>query len=263
MDTYGLLGEKLGHSFSPKIHNKIFEYTDIKGEYFLLPTKKEDVPQLMEKIRSGEIKGMSVTIPYKLEVMKYLDAISEEAKNIQAVNTICMSDGKLTGYNTDCLGFEKTLLVNKIDAENKNIAVLGTGGASKAIVYVFEKLNAKNIHLFSRMPAGEQKSYDALDEDHDYDIIVNTTPVGMYPNVDKSPIKKENMGKAEAVIDAIYNPALTKLLSYAKDLGKIYVNGMYMLAAQAVKAQEIFNDIKIEDDITNKVYEDIIGELDE
>lgn len=263
MDKYGLLGEKLGHSFSPKIHNKIFEYTGILGEYFLFPTKIEDLPQLIEKVRKGEIKGLSVTIPYKLEVIKYLDRISEEAEDIQAVNTICMTDGKLTGYNTDCLGFEKTLSVNNINAENKNIAVLGTGGASKAIVYVFEKLNAKNVHLFSRTPEGNQKSYSELNAKHGYDIIVNTTPVGMYPNTDKSPIQKECIGNAEAVVDAIYNPSLTMLLSYAKDTGKIYVNGMYMLAAQAVKAQEIFNQVKIDDSIAKKIYEDIIGELDE
>ena len=192
--------------------------------------------------------------------MQYLDVISEEAEYIGAVNTICLKDGKLTGYNTDCFGFEKTLLINDVEIADKNVAVLGTGGASKAIVYVVKKMNAKVVDLFSRTPKGEQKGYEKLNENHNYHIIVNTTPVGMFPNVDYSPIKKEAIGKVEVVVDIVYNPIKTKLLFFAEQLNKKHINGMYMLVAQAVKAQEIFNSIEIENSITKKIYDDIVGE---
>ena len=260
MDNYGLLGQKLGHSLSPTIHKMIFDYVGIEGEYSLYPTQIDDIHKLIDKINHEEIRGINVTIPYKLEVMKYLDKVSDEAEYINAVNTVCTKNGKLTGYNTDCFGFEKTLLINNINPKNKNVAVLGTGGASKAVVYVFNKLHAATIDLFSRNPQDGQKGYDRLKVNHNYDIIVNTTPVGMHPNVDKSPIGKDAIGKSEAVVDIVYNPIETKLLSYARELGKIHVNGMYMLVAQAVKAQEIFNSIEIPNNIIRKIYESIIGD---
>lgn len=261
MDKYGLLGEKLEHSMSPQIHNMIFEHMNIVGEYSLYPTQKEDIPKLMDKIKTGEIKGMNITIPYKLEVIKYLEGISEEAEYIGSVNTICMRRGKLVGLNTDNVGFKNTLVFNNIEVKHKNVAVLGTGGASKSVLFVVKNMGAKNIDVFSRTPKDNQKGYDELIANHNYDIIINTTPVGMYPKIDSSPISKEAIGDAEAVIDIVYNPIETKLLSYAKEQGKKYVNGMYMLVAQAVKAQEIFNEIEIKGSVTKKIYNDITGSL--
>lgn len=261
MDTYGLLGEKLGHSLSPQIHNKIFKHANLDGEYLLFPTQKEDIIKLINKIRLGEIKGINVTIPYKLNVMKYLDGISEEAKYIGSVNTVCTQKGKLVGFNTDSFGFKKTLEINTIKIKDRNIAVLGTGGASKSVVYVTKSMGAKRVDLFSRTPKEHQKGYDELDAEHDYDVIINTTPVGMYPNAGFSPILKKCIGNAEAVVDIVYNPLETRLLSYAKQLGKQHVNGMYMLVAQAVKAQEIFNAIKIGDDVIKKIYNEITGDM--
>lgn len=259
MNKYGLLGEKLGHSLSPKIHGLIFQYTDLSGEYSLFPTKKEDLPELMEKVRNGEIKGLNVTIPYKTEVMQYLDGISEEARYIGAVNTIYVQNGKLVGSNTDSFGFKYTLEINEVEVAGKKAAVLGTGGASKSIIFVLKNMGAE-VDIFSRTPTSEQKAYDEMDANHKYDLIVNTTPVGMYPNVEDCPIDEKCIGNAEAVIDIVYNPIETKLLSYAKSQGKKHVNGMYMLVGQAVKAQEIFNSVKIKN-VTKRIYDKVIGEL--
>lgn len=260
MNKYGLLGETLGYSFSPKIHSLIFQYTDLSGEYGLFPTKKEDLINLIRKVRSGDINGLNVTIPYKTEVMQYLDAISEEARFIGAVNTIYMQNEKLIGANTDSFGFKYTLDINDVEVLGKRVAVLGTGGASKSIVFVLENMGAQ-VTQFSRTPENEQKAYDELDENHNYDIIVNTTPIGMHPNIDSSPIKEKCIGSAEAVIDIVYNPIETKLLSYAKKQGIKYINGMYMLVGQAVKAQEIFNSIIIDKTIIKKIYDKVVGDL--
>ena len=261
MNIYGLLGEKLDHSFSSKIHNMIFEYTGIEGEYKLFPTQKEDISQLISKVKAGEIRGLNVTIPYKLEAIKYLDGVSEEAEYIGAVNTICVRKEKLIGFNTDSFGFKNTLINNDIKVQNKNVAILGTGGASKAVEFVVRNMGARTVDLFSRNPEGAQRGYDMLDTNHKYHIIINTTPVGMHPKTLVSPIDKETLGNAEAIVDIVYNPIETTLLSYAKECGIKHINGMYMLVAQAVKAQEIFNSIKIEKDITDKIYNNIIGGL--
>lgn len=260
MDKYGLLGEKLGHSLSPKIHSLIFQYTYLSGEYDLFPAKKEDLPNIIEKVRNGEIKGLNVTIPYKTEVIKYLDVISEEARFIGAVNTIYLRNKKLVGANTDSFGFKYTLEISDIEVEGKRVAVLGTGGASKSIVFVLKNMGAQ-VDVYSRTPNENQKAYVELEGNHNYDIIVNTTPVGMYPNIDEAPIKEDCIDNAYAVIDIVYNPIDTKLLSYAKNAGKKHVNGMYMLVGQAVKAQEIFNSIKIDKTVIQKIYDKVIGEI--
>jgi len=259
MNIYGLLGEKLGHSMSPEIHNRIFKYAGIDGEYKLFPVKREELGKYMNDVRSGNIKGLSVTIPYKTDVIKYLDGVSEEAEYIGAVNTICMKGDKLIGFNTDSLGFKKTLENNDIQVKGKNAAILGTGGASKAVKFVLESMGAASVDLFSRTPNSSQKGYKEIDKNHKYQIIINATPLGMSPNTDSSPIEKETIGNAEAVVDLIYNPMETKLLGYAKGAGKKAVNGMYMLIAQAVKAQEIFNSVKIDEGTAQKIYNDISG----
>jgi len=261
MNTYGLLGEKLGHSLSPQIHKLILEYAGLEGEYKLFPSKKEEIEELLNQIKSGRLKGLNVTIPYKLEVMKYLDVVSEEASYIGAVNTICLKKGKLAGFNTDSIGFKNTLVNNGIEVKNKNIAVLGSGGASKAVTAVLESMGAAKTDIISRNPSDIQKGYDELYKNQSYHILINATPVGMHPKTDESPVEKEALRNVEAVVDLIYNPTETKLLYYAKELSVKNINGMYMLVSQAVKAQEIFNDIKIGEDIMQKIYKKMAGNM--
>ena len=259
MNTYGLLGEKLEHSLSPKIHRLILEHIGLEGEYKLFPSQKDDISELLKKLKTGQLKGINVTIPYKLEVMKHLDAVSEEAEYIGAVNTICLKNGKLVGFNTDSFGFRNTLVNSGIEVKNKRIAVLGSGGASKAVMAVLQSMGALKVDIISRSPESGQKGYDELNGNHSYNIIINATPVGMYPDTDSAPIKKEALKGAEAVVDLIYNPIETKLLSYAKELGLKHINGLYMLVSQAVKAQEIFNGLKIDESVGQKVYKEMAG----
>ncbi len=243
MNKYALLGEKLGHSYSPLIHNKLFEIKGINARYDLLEIKKEDLLNTLEKLRTNEYKGFNVTIPYKIEVMKYLDIISEEAKMIGSVNTIRCINNKLIGFNTDYYGFYTELVFYKLNVKRKKCYVLGTGGSSKTISKVLKDLKAKVINV-SRTKAKNLIDYNDLKKVKKIDILINTTPVGMYPNVDISPVSKEIIDKASIVVDIIYNPQKTMLMSMAKES----YNGLLMLIAQANRAQELWLDKEIEID---------------
>ncbi|QZY53639.1 shikimate dehydrogenase [Crassaminicella profunda] len=265
MKLYGLIGEKLTHSFSPKIHEIIFKELKRKGHYHLFEIKRENLKDALYGLKALEVGGVNVTIPYKVDLMKYLDEISEEAKRIGAVNTICFRDGKTIGYNTDYYGFGMMLDTNDIQIENKRAAVLGTGGASKAVLQYLLDGGIKDITLVSRdVHKGKEKykefkmiSYKEVKTLKDYDMLINCTPCGMYPHVDVSPVKKEDLLNFHTAIDLIYNPQETLLLKESKEKGLKAVNGLYMLVGQAIKAQELWNDVKIDNHICDKVYEEI------
>ena len=237
---FGLLGAKLGHSFSPAIHNKICEYLEIDATYELIELDEDDLESQIAKIRSGEYQGYNVTIPYKKEVMKYLDEISDEAKAIGSVNTIALVNDKVIGYNTDYYGFYQTIIYNNIKVENKDCYILGTGGASLAIHKVLSDLKG-NVTYVSRNPEDNNISYEEL-ESKNIDLLVNTTPVGMYPNVDKSPVSKEVAQKAKNVVDIVFNPLKTRLLIDSNSS----FHGLYMLVGQAIKAEEIWHNRRID-----------------
>lgn len=248
MKRYALLGEKLSHSYSPQIHNEIFKDLSLDATYELLECSKDELKDIINSLREGKYNGFNVTIPYKIEVMKYLDEISLEAKNIGSVNTIAYKNGKIVGYNTDYYGFYNELLYYNVDVKDKNCFILGTGGASLALYKALSDLGGKVLYV-SRNPKNEDTiSYDEL-ENKDIDVIVNATPVGMYPNIDVSPIKKELAIRAKYVLDIIFNPSQTQLLIDASSK----MNGLYMLVGQAIKAEEIWNDVKYNNDIENIV----------
>ena len=247
MKRYALLGEKLSHSYSPLIHKEIFKDLGINAEYELLELKKEDLPKAIHALRKDEYHGFNVTIPYKVEIMQYLDEISEEALEIGSVNTIAKKNGKIIGYNTDYFGFYNELLYYNVNIKGKNCFILGTGGASLAVKKALKDLGGKVLFV-SRTPKNDETiSYQDL-KNYSLDIIVNTTPVGMYPNVDASPLDKETVCLADKVIDIIFNPRKTKLLKDACS----EMNGLFMLVGQAVKAEEIWQ---------NKSYDLSITEL--
>lgn len=263
MEFFGLIGEKLSHSISPEIHNNLFKELNIEGAYKLCPIEKSEINNLTTCIKTIGIKGVNVTIPYKEEIIKYLDFISDEAKEIGAVNTIYLKDNKLYGYNTDYYGFGKMLDVNNISYVGKDIVILGAGGAAKAIYQFFKDNKPNNIYVVSRE---KNKSFlDAKVIDYNDlekvkgDILVNTTPVGMYPNVNKCPVSEEVINKFSDIVDIIYNPEETLLLKLGNKLNKKTCNGLYMLVGQAIKAEEIWNNIKVEDSISNKIYEMLKG----
>ncbi|KGM98430.1 shikimate dehydrogenase [Clostridium novyi A str. 4552] len=264
-ELYGLIGEKLGHSFSPQIHSLIFEKLEVNGYYHLFEVDKSDVSGIIPGFKTFKVKGANVTIPYKVDIMKYLDDISEEAKNIGAVNTICFKEGKTEGYNTDYFGFGMMLNKFNIDVRNKNVVILGTGGASKAVrQYVLDN-EAKEITFVTRNINDKKDdlkefkviSYNDIKNLQNQDVVINCTPCGMYPKISKSPLSKEEVAKFSVVIDLIYNPKETLIMKYAKEQGIKAINGLYMLVGQAVKAEELWNDIKIQEHIIDSIYEHI------
>lgn len=230
----GLLGKKLGHSFSPKIHSMLGDY-----EYVLFEKNEEE---LTEFIRNGGWSGINVTIPYKKEVYKLLDECSTEAKSLESVNTVVRRNGKLYGDNTDVYGFNYLLEYSGVDVNNRKVLVLGSGGASVSVKYVLEKKGA-NVVIISRTGPD---NYNNLERHYDASAIVNTTPVGMYPDNLKAPLDVKVFTKCEAVFDIVYNPLSTKLILDAKACGIKTYNGIRMLVAQALRSSEIFTDSVID-----------------
>ena len=250
---YGLIGEKLGHSFSKIIHEQLADYT-----YDLIPLTKEELDIFMTE---KQFSALNVTIPYKETVIPYLDEVNAHAMKIGAVNTIVNRDGKLTGYNTDFYGFRYMLQHNGIDVQNKKALVLGKGGASKAVIAVLEELGVKEILTVYYKENPETITYEECYQNHtDTEIIVNTTPVGMYPKADDCPIDLGRFPHLSGVADVVYNPLRTQLIIEAEKRGINAAGGLEMLVAQAKYAAEIFLDTKIEDNRIDEIHADLVKE---
>ncbi len=241
MKNIYLIGEHLSHSYSPEIHSYLYDYS-----YALKELKKEELCEFFQK---RDFDGLNVTIPYKNDVIKYLDKISPEAEKIGAVNTVLNENNTLTGYNTDYYGFMEMVKKSGAEVENKSAVVIGSGGASKAVCAALSDMGAKSVKVLSHKDNTPEK----IGKYTDCHILVNASPVGMYPNNGISPVNLENFKNCEAVLDLIYNPAETKLLQESKRLGKKYINGLYMLVAQAKKAAEIFTGEEIENSRIEKI----------
>ena len=213
---YGLIGEHLGHSFSKQIQTRIAEIENVKDyDYQLVELNKEEFKEFMEK---KDFKGINVTIPYKKDVIPYLDEMDESAKAIGAVNTIINVDGKLKGFNTDFGGFLYMVKAHNVHMEGKKVLIIGNGGACAAVKAVCEHENAKDIVIVSRSANRGAISYDKMYTSHlDADIIVNTSPVGMYPNIMNAPVDVSWFHKLECVLDVVYNPILTRLCFEAQE----------------------------------------------
>ncbi|MCR4605290.1 MAG: shikimate dehydrogenase [Eubacterium sp.] len=248
---YGLIGGKLGHSYSKEIHEKLADYT-----YELKPLTDEEFDPFME---AREFKAINVTIPYKKHVIPYLKELDESAAAIGAVNTIVNKNGDLYGYNTDYPGFIYMLKANDIEVAGKKVMVLGNGGAAQAVKAALKSLGAKELVVVKRTTDGESITYEEAYAEHtDAEVIVNTSPVGMYPDVDSSPIDLKPFEKCTAVVDVIYNPITTKLVEQARGLGMTGITGLEMLIAQAKYAVEIFLDKSLDDKLIDEIYKDMI-----
>ena len=246
MNRYGLIGEKLGHSYSKIIHEQLADYT-----YDLIPLSKEEFAPFME---AKNFTAINVTIPYKKDVIPYLDEISDAAKAIGAVNCIVNKNGRLLGHNTDYAGFLYTLRNNNIKITGEKVLVLGNGGAAKAIVAALQSLHPKELITVKYKEEPGVITYEQASLLHaDASVIVNTSPVGMYPNVDASPMDITPYKALHAVVDIIYNPTTTKLLAQAKERGITAVNGLEMLVAQAKYAVELFLDTEIPEERIEEV----------
>lgn len=243
MGGYGLLGEKLGHSFSPRIH-ALFGDTP----YDLYEKQPED---LEDFLLHGSLSGMNVTIPYKKTVIPYCAALTETAQRIGSVNTLVRrADGSLLGDNTDYYGFDCLLRRAGMDPRGKKVLVLGSGGASLTVQMVLRDRGAKQVVVISR---GGEDNYQNLTRHADAEMIVNTTPVGMYPNNGESPVDLRAFPACSAVADVVYNPARTALLLQAEKLGIPCAGGLVMLVAQARRSAERFLGRDFDDRILDRV----------
>ena len=249
---YGLIGERLGHSFSKEVHSALADY-----EYELKEIKREDLSSFM---LNKEFNAINVTIPYKESVIPFLDEISAEARVIGSVNTVINRNGRLYGYNTDFFGMRSLFEKLGISAKNKKAVILGSGGTAKTASAVLSSLGASLILTVSRTKKEGVICYEELYRKHtDADIIINTTPVGMYPDNESCPIYLECFKNLKGVLDAIYNPLRTKLVLDAQKRGIPAEGGLYMLIAQAVFASEIFLGIKYPETSIEKVYADVLS----
>lgn len=244
---YGLIGEKLSHSFSKEIHEQLTDYS-----YELCEIARDDLASFMQR---REFCAINVTMPYKKEVIPFIDKISDVANELQAVNVIVNKNGKLYGFNTDYIGLKEQILRTGYDMHNKKVLVLGTGGASRTSALVVKHLGAKEVLLVSREKHENSITYNEAYSLHtDADVIINGTPVGMYPNFDNTPIDINKFPNLSAVFDAVYNPLRTKIVHEAKKRGLIAESGLYMLVSQAINAIELFIGTKIDPQKTDKVY---------
>lgn len=250
---YGLIGKPLVHSYSREIHRLIADY-----DYEL---KELDQSEVGKFLQDRQFAAINVTIPYKQTVMPYLDFISDDAKNIGAVNTIVNVGGKLCGYNTDFLGMRALIEKSGISVKGKKVLIFGTGGTSNTAFAVCKDLGAREIYKVSRKEKDGAITYDRAREQHsDAEIIVNATPSGMYPSVDGEPMDISCFHNLEGVADAIYNPLCTNLVLDARDMGAIGVGGLYMLVAQAVYASALFLGREADESVIDSVYERIARE---
>lgn len=232
MPRYGLIGEKLGHSFSKPIHEALGGYP-----YELIPLAPDELAPFL---KAREFDGLNVTIPYKQAVIPYLDALDDKAREIGAVNTIVREGSRLIGSNTDYDGFRQTLLRFGIHPAGKRCLVLGTGGASRPVCAVLRHLGAQQVRTVSRNPGPGSLSYEEALRETDTALLVNTTPVGMFPDIGRSPISLDGFPRLEAVVDLIYNPLRTDLVLDAAERGLLACGGLYMLVWQAKAAAGLF-----------------------
>ena len=250
---YGLIGEKLTHSFSKLVHAKLFDYS-----YELKEIPRDGLDRFMKQ---ADFCAINVTIPYKQAVIPYLDEIEENAEKIGAVNTVVNHAGKLYGYNTDYLGLIAMLKKHGIALKDRKVLILGSGGTSKTAYAAAESLGAKHIVKVSRTKREGFVTYSQAMKDHsDAEVILNMTPCGMYPNLGESPIELDAFPALRAVADAIYNPLSTALVTKAGEKGLIAAGGLYMLVAQAVFAAEKFTGQAVPAEKIDSIYEDLFSE---
>ena len=248
---YGCIGEHLPHSFSREIHGEIGSYA-----YELKELTPEELPGFMT---ARGFRGINVTIPYKQAVIPFLDEIDETARAIGAVNTVVNRDGKLYGYNTDLYGLTRLIRRIGLDLSGKKVLVLGTGGTSRTASYAAEKLGARVVYRVSRTSREGSLSYEDVLLNHtDAEIILNTTPCGMFPKPAEQPLSLESFTRLEGVADAIYNPLRSRLVLDARSRGIPAEGGLYMLVAQAVRASELFLDTSYPEDLTDRIYNRIL-----
>ncbi|MBN2260860.1 MAG: shikimate dehydrogenase [Clostridiales bacterium] len=252
-NLFALIGHPIEHSLSPEFQNKLIELYDLNSVYLAFDVLPDNLKYIKETIKSLNIKGLNVTVPYKERIIPYLDDIDEGAEKIGAVNTIIYENNRLKGFNTDIIGFQKMIESLNINIHEYNVVVIGSGGASKAIIKAFENLHVENIHIFNRTIKNSEellkkfefksKKISMLNEFSIGDdmLIINTTSIGLKSN--ESPVEINKRVKNSILIDIIYNPIETKLIRDAKENGIYTLNGLPMLIYQGQASFSIWNRI--------------------
>ena len=252
---YGLIGEHLGHSWSVPIHRMISP-----EDYGLLELAPSDLEGFMTR---KDFKAVNVTIPYKRDVIPYLDEISDTAREIGAVNTIVNRGSKLYGTNTDADGLRALITRVCPDIRGKKTLVLGTGGTGRTAVYTARAMGASPVIRVSRTAREDAVTYEAALRDHrDAEILINTTPCGMFPDTESTPVDISVFSSLKGVIDVIYNPLRTKLVQAAACRGIPAEGGLYMLVLQAVRAEEVFHGTEYGGELAEKIYRRLAPEME-
>lgn len=267
----GIFGDPVEHSFSPKMHNFISGYMGNNYVYGAYLVRKEELEKAIEGLRAMNFSGVNITAPHKVDVMKYVDVLSEKATLFQSVNTIVNKNGVLYGYTTDADGFYESLKRIGCNIKDKNVLFIGAGGATRPVVSLFAMEGAKSITIKNRTKekaeiiakhVKETLEYDVNCElllSH-YDVVINTTPIGMYPEVDAMPeFDMSLIDETSYVADMIYNPSETLFLKEAKKSGAKTVNGLGMLIYQGMIAYELFTDTKLPVDMYDKIIENVFN----
>lgn len=260
MRKFGLLGKKLSHSLSPLLHSIFFEEMGIEAEYKLYEVAEHEIDNFKNYMFENSIEGVNITVPYKKAFLDKLDFISDEAKEIGAINLLYIKENKFYGDNTDYYGFKQTLLTNQIEPSGKKMAIIGRGGASASVYKVLKDMGAEDIAFYFRK---DKLSKIEFPEDMTGDIIINTTPVGMYPNIEDNIVDEQILKKFNIAIDLIYNPLETKFLKIARENNLKTINGMEMLIGQALKTDEILYDIVLSNQLREKIIKKIIKKVKE
>lgn len=247
MNKFGLIGSNVKYSYSKIIHEYFYKEFNIEAQYDLISCGEENLEEIVNKLRNNEYSGFNVTVPYKEKILKYVDEVSDSVEKLNACNTLKLVNGKIVADNTDVYGFE--MLLKYFDIKLNDTFVLGSGGSSKSICYILDKYNIK-YEVISR---SGKSNYKYLKQNFMKHAIINTTPIGMYPNVKESILDKDLTSKASCIIDLIYNPNQTLLMSYNTNS----YNGLVMLVYQAVKSFEIWNDKIIEPKLINEIIKEI------
>jgi len=263
---YVLIGNPVEHSLSPVMYNAAFRKLGLNFVYLTLKVK--DIEHVIRGIRALDIKGFNVTIPYKVDVMKFLDEIDRTARNIGAVNTVVNYEGFLKGFNTDWIGATKSI-EKKIDIKGKKIVILGAGGAARAIAFGIKNKGGKLTVLNRTLKKAKKLSkdvgcnYGSLNDlkDLDCDILINATPVGMYPNENSSLVDRNILKNIDVVFDVVYNPLRTKLLRDAESVGCQIIEGVDMLVLQGAEAFKLWTERNPDVELMKKVViEQLTGE---
>ena len=260
MKKYLVVGNPVEHSLSPKLHNYWLSSNKIEAIYGKLQAYDHDLKELCSNVKNGQINGLNITVPFKKKIIPHLDVLSGHALRTQSVNTVCLNNGNVTGYNTDIDGFELSLEKLAYDVSNKNVMILGAGGVVPSIIYALKKLNVKQIYLSNRTKEKAQilkKLFDELEVINwgmlpDFDMIINATSLGLKEN-DKFEIDFSKAGNNKLFFDVIYNPYNTDFSEAGNKSGNIIENGLNMFLFQAQKAFSIWHNI--EPEINQEVIE--------